>query len=350
MKFLKIIGKIILWFITLVCVNVLFALLVTFNLRSITSYFFTEDKIINTLYEIDYTEFFVDQDGNELEFVKDIKDELNKNDVPSEYMDVILNSNTVKNFVGSKVKTGIDYIVYDKKVKGSVINKKIIVNFFNDNWDEIIDDIKDKDIIDEELLTDDNKEKFLNVIEEYASEIDDGIDEICAEFEEDIKVDGKDNYKSSIQIVIEIIKLLYSNLVTSILITIIIVTVILIMISRLSFYKGLKWVGIPFVLTGLLLLFIALVFSNVNISYSKEVPAIMNNLIINFTTESANLFYMHGLITGIIGIVLIIINIIIYVINEKMEDKIINDGLGSENNEDKVGFYDIREHFNDENK
>ena len=114
-------------------------------------------------------------------------------------------------------------------------------------------------------------------------------------------------YKKTINKLLNAFDIIYSDIVNYLIIFVIISFIAMLMFIRLSIYKSLKWIGISFISSSLILylfkFILSYVFNKLNYQY------IFNNLV--YDLDKYCVSYL------VVAVVLIIINIIVYIIKKR---------------------------------
>lgn len=328
MEVLKKIGKAFLFIITILLSIILIIDIAVYNVRDITENFISEEKIKEEIANINIMDLLKDNEGNEIKEITEIKNSLVSAGVPVETVESFIDSKPVHDITSKIVTDTVNYIFYDKEpdIKTD-FDSKDITNFLRENMRTISKELQDKNVPKSELLTEESQEKILTNIEEQIPVIEESLKKITDEVTTIIKNTDEykqvEEYQKKLEEVLSIIQLIYSDKVTNIMIIIFIVCVVGIIISRLSTYSYLKYLGGVSVIVGGLLFTVNLLIPNLYI-YIEEIPYVFQNLVTHILDDSKDLFLNKSIIHFIIGAILITLNIIIYYIKEKMEDRKIN--------------------------
>lgn len=328
MEVLKKIGKAFLFIITMLLSIILIIDITVYNVRDITENFISEEKIKEEIASINIMDLLKDNEGNEIKEITEIKNSLVNAGLPVETVEEFINSEPVHDITSKVVTDAVNYIFYDKEpdIKTD-FDSKDITNFLRENMSIIATELQEKNVPKSELLTEELQEKILTNVEEQIPVIEESLKKITDEVTTLIKNTDEykqvEEYQKKLNEVLSIIQLIYSDKVTNILIITFVVCVVGIIISRLSPYSYLKYLGGVSIIAGCLLLTVNLLIPNLYV-YIEEIPYVFQNLVTNILDDSKNLFLNKSIIHFIIGAILIILNIIIYYIKEKMEDRKIN--------------------------
>ena len=323
-NFFKGLLKVFLGIITFISMIVLIIDLTIYSVRNISEQFLNEKEIRKMVENINVLDLLKDEDGNEIKEVTEIKNELINAGIPTETVEEFINSEPVKNLTTDILTTTIDYVVYDKKIETKEISEEEIYNFVEQNIYEVAHVLKEKNVPKSEELTDERINEVLIKVREKTPEIKEKVQEVSNQIEEKIKeteqYETLEDYKNNLDNALTLIRFIYSDYITNIIIIIGIISIILIVISRFSYYTYLKWVGLSFTISGIIL-YISSKCIDLLTSYKNEIPYIFQNLFDTIINDSKSLFIGKANIYILIGIMLIIANIVIAKIKDNREDK-----------------------------
>lgn len=323
-RFLKGLLEVFLGIITFISMIVLIVDLTIYSVRNISEQFLNEKEIRKMVENINVLDLLKDEDGNEIKEVTEIKNELINAGIPTETVEEFINSEPVKNLTTDILTTTIDYVVYDKKIETKEISEEEIYNFVEQNIYEVAHVLKEKNVPKSEELTDERINEVLIKVREKTPEIKEKVQEVSNQIEEKIKeteqYETLEDYKNNLDNALTLIRFIYSDYITNIIIIIGIISIILIVISRFSYYTYLKWVGLSFTISGIIL-YISSKCIDLLTSYKNEIPYIFQNLFDTIINDSKSLFIGKANIYILIGIMLIIANIVIAKIKDNREDK-----------------------------
>lgn len=324
MEILKKFGKFLLAVLT-VMLTILLALdIFIYSIRDMSSHYFKEETIKKMLDTVDFADLLLDSDGNELEQITEIKKELVEAGIPAEVIQEFLNAQPIKEVISNVVQTGVDYIVYDKEIETPKIDSDDVYKFFEKNMPIIVNDLQTNNVPNSELLTVEKQEMVLQQIKENAPIIEGKVNEVVDKALEEIqKMDEYqqlENYKNKAYSILDMIHYIYSKRITNILLIGGVVCIVLIMLSRWSFYKGFKWIGFSFILSGSMI-FLMKIFLPFIKNELGEVPSIFRNFITYIFEDINSLCIRNGSICFIIAVIFIVMNIIGYIIHEKRDNK-----------------------------
>lgn len=331
MKVLKKIGKIFLFIITILLSLILILDVTVYNIRDITKIFISEEKIKEELASINILDLLKDQNGNEIKEITEIKNTLVSAGIPVETVESFIDSEPIHDITNKVVTDTVNYIFYDKEPEIKTnFDSKEITNFFRENMSIISKELQERNVPKSELLTEELQEKVLTNIEEKIPVIEESLkkitDEVTAIIQNTDEYKQVEEYQQKLNEVLSTIQLIYSDKVTNILIIIFVVCVVGIILSRFSPYNYLKYLGGVSLIVGTLLLIVSLVIPKLY-AYIGQIPYVFQNFVTLILNDSKDLFLNKSIIHFVIGAILIILNIIIFYVKEKLEDRKINKGF-----------------------
>ena len=323
-NFFKGLLKVFLGIITFISMIVLIIDLTIYSVRNISEQFLNEKEIRKMVENINVLDLLKDEDGKEIKEVTEIKNELINAGIPTETVEEFINSKPVKDLTTNVLTTTIDYVVYDKKPETKEINEEEIYNFIEQNIYEVVRVLKEKNVPKSEELTDERINEVLVEVKKEVPAIKEQVQELTNQIEEKIKETEQyktlEDYKKNLDNTLTLIRFIYSDYITNIIITVGIVSILFIVISRFSYYTYLKWVGLSFTISGIIL-YISSRCIDLLIDYKNEIPYVFQNLFDTIINDSKSLFISKANLYILMGIMLIIANIVIAKIKDNREDK-----------------------------
>lgn len=323
-NFFKGLLKVFLGIITFISMIVLIIDLTIYSVRNISEQFLNEKEIRKMVENINVLDLLKDEDGNEIKEITEIKEQLINAGIPTETVEEFINSEPVKNLTTNVLTTTIDYVVYDKKPETKEINEEEIYNFIEQNIYEVVRVLKEKNVPKSEELTDERINEVLVEVKKEVPTIKEQVQELTNQIEEKIKETEQyktlEDYKNNLDNTLTLVRFIYSDYITNIIITVGIVSILFIVISRFSYYTYLKWVGLSFTISGIIL-YISSRCIDLLIDYKNEIPYVFQNLFDTIINDSKSLFISKANLYILMGIMLIIANIVIAKIKDNREDK-----------------------------
>lgn len=275
MKFLNGLGK----FFALIFSTIYYFLLLIMLFLMFSSKFITKEFYVKTIKKIDLSEIKIKEENNKT-IEQLLIEKLEESGIDEKTSKEILKNEKLKEFVGNIIGNSIS----------SIITKEKLIEVTNEDLKKIINEIPiDIKISDEEL-------------NELTNEINTAIKENI-EYKEEINLDEK---------VISSIKFIQSKYMYIFIMCFIIINYLLISLLTWSFYKPLRYLSIPTILTGITLIVTIFLPSllinilNVNLPFNLEpiIKVLLNPLLI------------PGILLTISGVVMIVLY---NIINKKEE-------------------------------
>ena len=308
-NFFKGLLKVFLGIITFISMIVLIIDLTIYSVRNISEQFLNEKEIRKMVENINVLDLLKDEDGNEIKEITEIKEQLINAGIPTETVEEFINSEPVKNLTTNVLTTTIDYVVYDKKPETKEINEEEIYNFIEQNIYEVVRVLKEKNVPKSEELTDERINEVLVEVKKEVPTIKEQVQELTNQIEEKIKETEQyktlEDYKNNLDNTLTLVRFIYSDYITNIIITVGIVSILFIVISRFSYYTYLKWVGLSFTISGIIL-YISSRCIDLLIDYKNEIPYVFQNLFDTIINDSKSLFISKANLYILMGIMLII--------------------------------------------
>lgn len=274
--------------LTILLVIYISVTLVFYSLLNISKSYISKDKMQNIINNIDIASII--KENVEME---NIKNELIETGLSNETVETFLNSDEVRQFE-QDVITNIIYDILNKgnieyKLSSEEINKLIYNNITELKTNGTYNNLAEKIELKLPSLVD-NANKMLDKIA--------------------IKLQNSNTfikYKGYINNLFRVFDLIYSKLVDMIIIGVIISFIALLAIIQKDIYKSFKYIGSSFIMSSIILNLFSLLLKRVFIEtkFKDIIKIIMSD------------FRGDYLIYLLIGIILIIINLIIYIIKKR---------------------------------
>lgn len=286
-KVLDVISKI----ISVVLSVILFALITIYLSLNVTSKIVTKENVATVVKETDIETVLKENNSNMMDELYEIADD---NNVDRGVVDGVVNSKEFKELVGNYYGEMIEELLYEGK--SAEITSEEIVNAVNDVLDRSANELGYN-------LSFEQRNNIINQVEEKA----DKVVKTLPSYEKVTKnLDTKD---------IEAIRIIFSNDHKTVLIVMMLIIVGIIALIRWSIYRFAMFSGTATVIAGGVFTIIGLLSNFVlsNISPS-QISLALNNFIQN---NIAGVILHTGIITIVIGIV----QIVYYVIMRRVLDK-----------------------------
>ena len=306
--------------ITFICV-----ILLTINISiyigiSISKKYLTESEIKTTLSKIDIMGLLTN-DSSTSKYIINIKNKFIESGVPENIIDDFFRTEPVLNIINSSVTSGINYVIYDKKPNMSYLNSDNLYKYFEENMSLITNELRENNVRGSELLTEEKEKIVLEKLKDNMPIVEDNINKLILKIDDKLNDVNMTSHNQKMVLPLQIIRFIYSDLLTYILFGVSSFLILLIALSRVSIYKWMKWVGVAFLISGLIqLVYIFLIpFLVNNILYNA--PDIIINFVKYIMNSMIDNMKNYGFICFIISLILFTINIVIYFVREKKENK-----------------------------
>lgn len=317
---MKVVLKIFRNIITFICV-----ILLTINISiyigiSISKKYLTESEIKTTLSKIDIMGLLTN-DSSTSKYIINIKNKFIESGVPENIIDDFFSTEPVLNIINSSVTSGINYVIYDKKPNMSYLNSDNLYKYFEENMSLITNELRENNVRGSELLTEEKEKIVLEKLKDNMPIVEDNINKLILKIDDKLNDGNMTSHNQKMVLPLQIIRFIYSDLLTYILFGLSSFLILLIALSRVSIYKWMKWVGVAFLISGLIqLVYIFLIpFLVNNILYNA--PDIIINFVKYIMNSMIDNMKNYGFICFIISLILFTINIVIYFVREKKENK-----------------------------
>ena len=296
MKLLKNILKTFTGIIAVLLCIVIFALEIGLFLVVDTKSYLTKKNIQSVVNEMSLDTLLKDEDGNKTEFAEDLYSGFK--DVSEQEVDKILNSSSFKEMMGEYVSSSIRSILYDESVKKPTIDD--LIKVIEDNF-SIFEEIARQE---GKTLTESDKEEIINQIRSSnISETLNGFPDI----KEELKTETTETAEF-----INMVQKVYDTKYVLIGIAAIIVLVLIIGLIRFNLYSWMMWFSITTIVSSMTIILLSLV-SKPLISFLLSDAGILTFI----NNEILPSLFTRLLISGIIGLVISIVLIVIYSLIKK---------------------------------
>lgn len=317
---MKVVLKIFRDIITFICV-----VLLTINISiyigiSISKKYLTESEIKTTLSKIDIMDLLTNDSLTD-KYIINIKNKFIESGVPENIIDDFFRTEPVLNIINSSVTSGINYVIYDKKPNMSYLNGDNLYKYFEENMSLITNELRENNVRGSELLTDEKEKIILEKLKDNMPIVEDNINKLTLKINDKLNDVNMTSHNQQMVLPLQIIRFIYSDLLTYILFGFSSFLILLIALSRVSIYKWMKWVGVAFLISGLIqLVYVFLIpFLINNVLYNA--PDIIINFVKYIMNSMIDNMKNYGFICFIISLILFTINIVIYFVREKRENK-----------------------------
>ena len=304
-KIISFIKKLLMAILTFLCMLVVFSIMVIFSIKKASEEFLNEKELQNIVNNIDIMNILINT--SEFDEINFIKDNFIDSGIEKETINAFITSTPINNYVKESLNKKIDNILNGKDEK--VFTKDSIYNFLELNMSSIVEELQEKNIPKSDMLTKENQEKILNKIKLKLPKIEEKILSIGDKLNSLLNL----NYNINIKDILYFVKLFYINIIDFLLILLFILYVMGIVITRKSFIKSLKWIGLTFISSGIMIHAINKLLVKVNI---ELLPDIIIDFIKTTLVNIINHLREYSILFILFGILFILIELIIYLIKK----------------------------------
>ena len=312
---MKVIWKIISFILIIILAIVSFIAMVTLSTINSTEKFLSRENITETIKQLDFKEIVGEKINNEFNKI------LEETGIPREYVDKILENEEVKEYLGNYVSSAVEYILYDKEVKLPSTDE--ITNIIIDSFEYAVSEAEKNNINVSKYLSKEDQEKIKKEIRDKAPKIAEKIPD-AETLLENIIMQNEDlaQAKEKLDQVREIIDKVQMIFKYKFVLYIVIgICLALIILLRIKHFGFIKYLMIPFTLTGGILF---IIYKALPVLFNKYYPTELN-MIKTYIESSLQCVYsnikLYSIICLIILIILIVAQIIVVIYYHKKEDQ-----------------------------
>lgn len=284
--------------LTFICVVFLILDTTIFAFKLSVSKYIDTAKLVNIISDIDVADLLVDYNITEM---SSIKDTLKKSGVPEKKVNKFLSSKPVNSYASNVAEQAINNTINNDDSK--VVKKGEVYSFLDNNISTISEETKI-------FKTKKEQDEFLKSVKDKTPQIENNINKIVS------RAQNKKGYINKLKIIFNIFDIFYKKVINIILLFMFIICVLGIIVSRESFYKSFKWIGLSFLISAGICICLSILGlkADINLEY---IPELFKNNIKDIIKDICNSIYKYGIIYAVIGAALVNINIIYYLGLEK---------------------------------
>lgn len=304
MGFLKGLVKTITGIIAVLLCVVIFVLQIGIHTFIDTKTYLSKESIISVTKNIDLDILLKDEDGKKTELAEEIYDSIKESDIPTEAIDKVLESKSLREIVGGYIGSSIESILYNTEVEKPTVDD--LVKLVEDNMDLIEEISKEQGV----TITEEDKKELISEVRKNAPELIEELPDITEEL------------KSEDNEVLDIIQEVYKTKYLLLAFGAIIILVGLIALLRFNKISWMMWLSIPTMIAAIIM--IVLSFSPpllITLLKSADISKNILDLIVN---NILNGLFTRFLISGLIGLAISIALIVFY---KKIRNKQLDDDL-----------------------
>lgn len=209
---------------------------------------FSRQNIIDTVKSVDIVDLIGEENKQEIYSI------LEKANIPTEYIDVIMEDERIKEEIGEYVSLSLEYMLFEDK-KMPVIDEKEITGILITSFDRVIEEAEKYNIEVGNYISKEEQELIHKEIENYVPQVVEKIS-VAQDFIED-KVSQSSGFNEAnekikqIKKAIDIVELIYSY--KNFLLVGVIVPLLLIVLIKREKFRFIKWLAFPFLFVALFL-------------------------------------------------------------------------------------------------
>lgn len=280
--------------------------IVVFTFLNTTKDIFSKNNIVNTIKGIDIVELVGDDAKQEFYSI------LEKAEIPTEYIDVMLEDESLKETVGTYVATSLDFMLSGRDIPK--IDESEITNVLIKSFDKVIEEAKNHQIEVDTYISKEKQDKIHEKIEYYVPEVISQIP-VAEDFIKDKINENSDLVEAKRQIkqveqLIDNIQMVYSY--KDILLIVILIFMMLIVVIKFKEFKFVKWLIFPLILSASILKIVCVVVPYLMDNYMPSELVKLNSIINPSIQVLLSGINVTVIICFAISICLFIVQIIIY--------------------------------------
>jgi len=265
---------------------------ISFDLFIISSFniskrFLNKDNVLEFISDINIVDILKEQFFEEFSL---IEEEFKNVGITSEGLNAFLNSKQVKEF-STDILSNIFENILNNNSEELKLDKKEVNELLVSN----IDKLQINSILTEKQLLD----KLNSKTEELVSGINNLVNELFNKLK---KSDMIKQYESYVNMSVQVLDIIYSDVAFVILIFNLFTSIALLIYIRKNFYKSLKWLSISFMITSLMLFILSYIIKN----YINTESLLINN-ILTIVTNDINVYSYKYILIALLIIVISVI-------------------------------------------
>lgn len=288
--------QIILGILTFILIIYITCNLIFLSIFNISEKFLNKYNVLDFVNKIDIITIIKDELGNDVEELLIIENELKDIGITTEGINEFINSDDVKSF-SSNIVEGVF-----EKIINNGLNNYYVQNYeVEDLIENNIDKLQTKSSLTQDQILDKLDSRVPNLV----TNINKLVDKLCEKLETS-EIFTK--YEKYLNMSIDMLSIIYSDITYILIIFVLLSLIILLIFIRRNIYKSLKWLSISFIIPGLLIFIFSYLLINKFI-----IDNVLINSIISVIVSSLN---TYSFVYLLIGIIIIIVNIIMYYIKK----------------------------------
>jgi len=288
--------KIILGILTFILIGYIVFNLIFLSIFSISKKFLNKDNVLEFINKIDIMTIIKDELGNEFDEILSIENEFKNIGITTEGINEFMNSTDVKNF-STKVASNVFEKIINNNLDNYYIQNTDVTNLIELNIEKLQ---TNSSLTESQILN-----KLSNRVPDLVTNINKLIDKLCEKLEASNLFT---KYQKYINMSMDVLDIVYSDITHCLLIFLLISFIVLLIFIRRNIYKSLKWLGISFIIPGVLIFMLSYLLTNKFFIDNTLISSIIEGVASNLNSYSV--IYIS------LGIIIILINVIIYFIKK----------------------------------
>lgn len=288
--------KIILGVLTFILIGYIVFNLIFLSIFSISKKILNKDNVLEFINKIDIMTIIKDDLGNEFDEILSIENEFKNIGITTEGINEFMNSTDVKNF-STKVASNVFEKIINNNLDNYYIQNTDVTSLIELNIEKLQ---TNSSLTESQILN-----KLSNRVPDLVTNINKLIDKLCEKLEASNLFT---KYQKYINMSMDVLDVVYSDITHCLLVFLLISFIVLLIFIRRNIYKSLKWLGISFIIPGVLIFMLSYLLTNKFFIDNILISSIIEGIVRNLNSYSA--IYIS------LGIIIIIINVIMYFIKK----------------------------------
>lgn len=307
---MKVIGHFFATLITIILVFTSVISLLASTFLTSTKNILSTDIVTDIVKQIDFKELMGEQVYGEISSV------LEQTGIPNDYLDYVLENEELKEYMGTYMAEGLDYILYEKEPP--VISEQEVTNLLLSSFDQVITELENHNIEVSTYLTKEQQEQVHQQIEIYVPQVVEKIPEVESLIEDKIseneEVQEARKKLEELRDLNEKVQFVYQMQPTILLLAIL--QLALIVVLKRKNFRFIKWLFLPFMSLAIILgLLVAKIPPLVQQYYPEEMGFLKSfidstlNSIFGVWRQNAQIYFILAILLVVAQITVIAVRI-----------------------------------------
>lgn len=278
----------------------------------------SRQNIIDTVKSVDIVDLIGEENKQEIYSI------LEKANVPTEYIDIIMEDEKIKEEIGEYVSLSLEYMLFEDK-KMPVIDEKEITDILITSFDRVIEEAEKYNVEVDNYISKEEQELIHEKIEYYVPEVVEKIS-VAQDFIEDnvSQSPGFNEVNEKIKQIkkaIDIVELIYSY--KNLLLVGVFVPLVLIILLKWRKFRFVKWLAFPFIFVAA---FLKVIYEIIPYLLDTKMPSEFYR--VEAIIEPSINKFLSGIndwviFCFVIGVCLVLIQVVISLYIRNKEEKIV---------------------------